>query len=198
MTFIVAVVGAGGFFAGYNFINEKNNFSESDKIVQNKNADFANAINGSILENYKNKDYDSKNESDAPRITSSTKMVYQYHYSEDGKTEVREEVPPYYLINMTKENLEKAFGEWSIVTFNTDTVVIRKNINGKSNQHYIIGEYEGFVAVFYEKPINGTNLKEITETPISTLTEEEQKEIRKGIYIEGDNNLIKAMQDYES
>lgn len=186
-----AFVGTAGFLSGYYYFSDKSGKNENQSVqndVQN-NLDYIYSLK-------KRAEQNSLPEED--KISGSTKMVYEYYYEDDGRTEVLEEVPPYFLVDMTKDKLEDAFDEWSVKTFSSKEVVLRKNIKGKSSQHYIVGEYDGFVAVFYEEEIDGTNLKEITDTPVSTLPLEEQAMLKDGIYVEGNENLMKVIQDYES
>lgn len=132
------------------------------------------------------------------KITPSTKIVYEYYYEDDGKTQIFEEEPPYFLIDETEEHLRKAFVNWEIVSFDETEVVMRKSIEGRSNQHYTVGERGGYVAVFYKKEINGDNLKEITNMPVSALPVEEQERLEKGIDVSGENELHKILEDYGS
>ena len=83
-------------------------------------------------------------------------------------------------------------------SFSEKEVVLQKVIEGESTQHYIIGEYDGYIAVFYEKEINGTKLKELTDIPLESLTEEEQEQIKKGIKITGKEELMKFLESYDS
>ncbi len=134
-----------------------------------------------------------------PKISANTKMIYEYLYEEDKRTEVsEEEKPPYYLMDMTEDMLTELFTDWEVVDFGDDKVVMRKNMPGKSTQHYILGIQDGFVAVFYKESIDGTNLKEITDKPVSSLTLEEQANLIKGIEITGDEQLHKILEDYMS
>ena len=132
------------------------------------------------------------------KISSSTKMVYEYVYKGDNITEIVEDVPPYFLIDLTRTDLENNFKDWQIKSFSNTEVVLQKAIEGESTQHYIIGEYDGFIAVFYEKEINGTNLKDITDIPLESLSEEEQQQIKNGIKITGKAELIKFLENYTS
>ncbi len=132
------------------------------------------------------------------KITPSTKMTYEYVYKQDNITEVIEDVPPYFLIDLTREDLEKNFKDWQIKSFSEREVVMQKSIDTESTQHYIIGEYDGFIAVFYEKEINGTNIKEITSIPLDGLTKDEQEKIKNGIKITGKDELIKFLEAYSS
>ena len=52
--------------------------------------------------------------------------------------------------------------------------------------------------IFYEKEINGTNLKEITNTPLESLPIEEQEKIKKGIKITGKEELMRFLVSYGS
>ncbi len=133
-----------------------------------------------------------------PKILATTNMVYEYYYTSDGKTERTEELPPYFMIDMTEQSLKESFSEWQIVKFTSDEVVMQKNIEGKSSQYYILGIQDGYVAVFYEEPINGTSLKELTETPIAALSDEELIRLKAGIHVMGNDQLIKALEDYGS
>lgn len=132
------------------------------------------------------------------KISPSTKMVYEYIYKDDNITETVEDVPPYFLIDLTRTDLENNFKDWQVKSFSNKEVVLQKAIEGESTQHYIIGEYDGYVAVFYEKEINGTKIKEITDISISSLPKEEQEKLKKGINITGKLELIKFLEDYSS
>lgn len=131
------------------------------------------------------------------KITPSTKMIYEYYYKKDNITESFEDTPPYFFIDLTRTDLEKKFQDWNIKSFSSKEVVMQKVLDEKSNQHYILGEYDGYVAIFYEKEINGTRLKDITSTPIQSLPLEEQEKIKTGIKIKGNDELFNILQDYD-
>ena len=132
----------------------------------------------------------------ANRITPSTKMVYEYYYPEDGITEVYEDVPPYFLIDYTLEDIKRCYSNWTIKSFSDREVVMKKTVLGPSNQRYIIGERDGFVTVFYD--VEERFIKEITKTPIDSLPENERAAIIEGIRIVGDEKLLRALEDYTS
>ena len=132
------------------------------------------------------------------KITPSTKMVYEYYYTEDDITEVYEEAPPYFLIGLTLEDLKTDYPNWEVLDFSDTQVTMRSTLNTMSSQHYIIGEYNGLIAVYYKEAIDGIALKEITNIPIRSLPEKEQEAIREGIYVVGNDNLARALSDYGS
>lgn len=132
------------------------------------------------------------------KINDSTKMVYEYCYEGDGYIERVEDTPPYFLIDLDRKSLTEKMNEWQILKFSDSEVVMRKNVSGNGTQNYIISEYEGLVTVFYEQPVDGERIMEITDTPVNSLPQEEQIKIKNGIKIKGQNELIKCMENYES
>ncbi len=131
-------------------------------------------------------------------ILPSTKIVYDYYYEEDGCVESTSEYAPHFLIGMKENELKNIFSDWQVKNFSKEKVVMQKNISGLSYQHYVIGIKDGYVAVFYQNQVNGTNLKEITNTPVSSLTADDRKRLEEGIKISGEDKLIAILQDYES
>ena len=128
------------------------------------------------------------------RITPSTKMIYEYYYTEDDVTQTLEDVPPYFLLDMTLEDMKKVYTDWQIISFSSKEVIMRKTLEAKSDEQYIIGEKN----VFYKEPQHGIVLHEITNTPLSALPLEERERLLEGISVTGDENLSKILSDYTS
>lgn len=135
---------------------------------------------------------------DSEKILPSTKLVYQYYYALDQKVMEEESDPPYYLLDMTREQLQEKLSDWELQLFSDKKVVLRKVLQEKSPHHYyLVGVYDGCIAVFYD--INGEwVLREITATPISVLPHEEQKKLEQGIPVYGEEELIRILEDYTS
>lgn len=182
---LVAIISA---TIGYNIYGNKNN---TEMVEETTNKLEANV-------NFIKDEEKPVDNIQVAKITPSTKMTYEYFYKNDNITEKVEDVPPYFLIDLTRNDLETNFKDWQIKSFSQKEVVLQKTIDGESTQHYVIGEYEGYIAVFYEKEINGTKLKEITNIPLESLTEEEQNKIKKGINITGKEELMKFLENYGS
>ncbi len=187
-----------GLASGYYFYNEEINSEKDKPFLQNN---IAKNIQGSVNNSYSTINSQNKQdeENQKQKTNENTKMIYEYHYKGDGTTKVQEEALPPSLVNKSRETIESVFDEWSVVTFNTDEIVLRKDIDGTSTVNYILKECDGFVAVFYDKGDGEKEeLMELTNTPISSLPEEEQALLKEGIYITGNKNLLKILQDYES
>ncbi|WP_341877012.1 BofC C-terminal domain-containing protein [Defluviitalea saccharophila] len=137
-------------------------------------------------------------QANAPRITRSTQMVYQYYYEEDGKIVEETIEPPYFLIDLTRDELQEKYSDWQISYFSDQKVIMKKNIASKSPYHFVVGVYNGYIAIFYNNEEGELEIKEITETPISSLPIEEQNKLKEGIKVYGEEALIRILQDYTS
>lgn len=134
----------------------------------------------------------------APRIGPETEIVYQYFDSQTKEVTEQKDVSPYFLLDLTLSDLQNYYADWEIMSFSDKKVVLRKTVDTESAKRYIVGTKDGFVAVFFEEEQNGESVYEITETPISSLSHAEQVRLNDGIYVEGDTELYKILEDYES
>ena len=133
-----------------------------------------------------------------PTINSSTKMVYQYFYSRDKVTKEQIEAAPLYLQGVNMEQLKEIYHGWQIILFSPEKVILRCKIDSLSSEIYILGDMDGYLAVFYEDAQKGIHLKEKTELPLSALPEGDARQIRDGIRIIGEENLARVLSDFSS
>lgn len=165
-----------------------------------------------------------------PKITPSTRIIYEHYYTLDDKFVREESEPPYYYINLTRQQLEEYLKDWQLVSFSEEKVILRKNIASRElNGYYIIKDFKGSIAVFYDYMKDFENafaegiesgkykkderkeyltkfiqensekyLKEIIDTPISLLSSAEQQNIKKGIEVYGEEELIRVLENYTS
>ncbi len=132
------------------------------------------------------------------RITADTRMVYQYFYTEDMITKEQAEPSPLFLQGLNMKELQSVYNGWQIVSFSDEKVILRSQINGRSDETYIIGEDDGYLAVFYEDAEKNICLQERTDTPLSALSADDAMQIREGLRVLGEENLAKLLSDYMS
>lgn len=131
-------------------------------------------------------------------INAQTKMIYQYFYTGDRVTKEQIETAPDFLLGLNLEQLKSVYNGWQVVLFSPERVILRCSIEGMSSESFLLGEDEGYLAVFYEDKDKTIHLKERTELPLSALPDGEAKQIREGIRVTGEENLAKLLSDYMS
>lgn len=136
------------------------------------------------------------------RITSATKIIYQYYNTTDGTTESIEELPPYYLIGLDRTDLALLYSDWQINQFSPYKVTMQKSIAGVSggdaagSEDYVIRSYNGYVAVFFKQEQDVP--LEVTDTPAAALTPQDRAALNAGIEVHGKTELIRCLENYES
>lgn len=185
------VIGVTGIFYGYSVFNKDNN-----KIkVEEEKANFNQLVENNALQ----PSYSNENKTLTqiePKIKSDTKIVYEYYYLGNGEVETSTENAPYFLIDLTEPELKSAVLDWQVISFAEDEVTLRKNVSGTGKLQYILGVENGYIAVFYDEPESGVSLKEVTNTPISSLSIDEQIRLKEGIIITDEERLVKTLEDF--
>ena len=85
-----------------------------------------------------------------------------------------------------------------MVFFSSEQVILRCSIEGMSDEVYVLGEDDGFLAVFYEDGKKQLRLKERTELPLSALPDGEARQLQEGMRVIGEENLAKVLADFMS
>lgn len=132
------------------------------------------------------------------RIRAGTKIIYQYFYTQDRVMKKHIELAPEFLQGLDLEQLKSIYTGWQIVFFSPEQVILRCSIEGLSDEVYVLGEDDGFLAVFYEDEKNQLRLKERTELPLSALPDGEARQLREGMRVIGEENLAKVLADFMS
>ncbi len=132
------------------------------------------------------------------RIHAGTKIIYQYFYTQDRVMKKQIELAPEFLQGLDLEQLKSIYTGWQVVFFSPEQVILRCSIEGLSDEVYVLGEEEGFLAVFYEDEKKQLRLKERTELPLSALPDGEARQIREGMRVIGEENLAKVLADFMS
>ncbi len=139
--------------------------------------------------------------SSAPEtIGEGTKITYEYVYL-GGHKEKNTTFAPKNWYGLTLTEFKDIFDSWQIKEFSSNEVILSKNLKAYSPNHYVLGVHDGYVAVFKKNeydPTDAKTVRQITETPVSSLPETEQKRLLNGIDFYGDAELIRILEDYET
>lgn len=132
---------------------------------------------------------------DVVRISSFTRIIYDYYHPESGGFDTIIEHPAQFLLNMTQEELTNMFADWEVLSFSPLEVHLRQSTQVEYRL-YVIGVHEGYIAVFYDD--EHYSIKELTSRPVTALAAEEQQRLQQGIRVTGAEELMRALEDFSS
>lgn len=184
--FIIAV-GLGYFI--YRINNKSNEQLQSSNEVTKKVLDERN----NTIKNEMTIETTSEEE----KITPNTSFVLKKHYNECGHT-INEYVEmPKELVNLTQEELETEYDNWNVEKFTPEEVILLKEESGNCNEHYVLREKNGIIAIYRIDKDGKEILEEETGISIEYLTQTDLINIKKGIKVYGKETLNSVIEDYE-
>lgn len=100
-------------------------------------------------------------------------------------------------VNMTEEQLKEKFNEWEIQKFASTEIVLYKQVGEFCNEHYLLKEKDGYIAIYQLDKDNNQSLIEITDISTEYLAKEDLENIRNGITIYTKKELNSVIEDFE-
>ena len=131
------------------------------------------------------------------KTTPNTILTFKTFYNECEHTVVSKENIPKEYVNLTKDELQKKYKDWTIQEFTKEEVIFIKDQEGICNEHYIIKDNNGYISIYTIDSNGEEKLKEKTDIVISYLPEADQIELKNGIKVIGKDELNATLEDYE-
>ena len=131
------------------------------------------------------------------KITPNTKLEIKKQYTQSGHIASENVELPTELINLTKEELANKYKNFTIETFSSQKVILYKQEEGICNEHYVLREKDGFIAIYNTLNLGEENLRKITEISTEYLAESDLINLKNGIAIYGEKNLNAVLEDFE-
>ena len=131
------------------------------------------------------------------KVSPNATLVIKKYYKECGHTTKDYAEIPEEMVNMNKDELSKELPEWEIMDFSSDEIVVFKEIEGICDEHYVLKEKDGNVAIYRLDANNNEILSEMTEISTQYLTDNDLEKLEQGIRAIGREELNSILEDYE-
>lgn len=183
---LVIIVGiiVGIFISNVNKSSNLERPSET-KLAQENNEDLKNEIQIITTSNTEVK------------TSPNTLFIFQTYYKGCEHTMINRIEIPKECVNQTEEELQEKYKDWGIQEFTAAQVTFTQEKDGICDEHYIIRENNGYVAIYTIDSFGKETLKETTEIVTAYLPETDKLRLKEGIKVEGQENLNATIEDYE-
>ncbi len=131
------------------------------------------------------------------KVSPNATLIIKKHYSGCGHTTKDYAEIPAELVNLKEDEVREALTGWELKGFSANEVVILKELTGICNEHYVLREKDGVIAIYTENENGDEILHEITEISTDYLTEQDREELKQGIKAIGKEELNSTIEDYE-
>lgn len=136
-------------------------------------------------------------------ITPNTFLEERISYTACGHVLTKIQLVDDQFINMTKKEFTNYLDEYypnkKLIAFSTRNIVIGITKNHLCENHFIVGEEEGNIAIFKINE-NGERIldKAFSDYPISLLMEIDQEKIIEGIIVDSEEELSDILENFIS
>ncbi len=132
------------------------------------------------------------------KTSPTTNLTIRIFYKQcNHLVETTEKISDKESINLTEEEFKQKYNDWEIQRFTSSEIIIYKEVDDYCNEHYIIGEQDGCVAVYKIDKDGEEKINKLTDISINYLTNEDVEKIKKGIMVYSKKELNKTLEDFE-
>lgn len=122
--------------------------------------------------------------------------VKTYYKGCKHTTTKRENIPEE-LVNKTEIEMQDRYKDYKIEEFTANNIVLYQEKEGICDEHYLLKENNGYIAIYKIDNAGKEILKENTQIVTTYLPETDKQNLKNGIKIIGKENLSLTLEDYE-
>ena len=135
--------------------------------------------------------------SDEVKIGINTKIRIQKKYKKCNHIVEEENVAEKEMVNLSLEEFEKKYPEYSVKEFSKEMIVVEQNLEGFCDEHFKIGIGEDFVEVYRMNSEEEEELYLVTNISRDYLAQKDIDKLSKGIVFFGKEKINSMLEDYE-
>lgn len=166
-------------------------------VYNKNNTDNTNIINNKKLAEEKNTENVIQTAMVEEKVSPKAKVLQKKYFKGcDHLIKESQEIPQQ-LVNKSKEEVEAYYKDWTVDSFNKNEITIYKEESGFCNQHYLIKEHNGVLAIYTIDENGKITLKKDTEIQTMYLTEVDMEKVKQGIEAIGNMQLNSVLEDFE-
>lgn len=131
------------------------------------------------------------------KVSPNATLIIKKNFRGCGHTTKDYAEVPQEIVNMSEEEIKKQYSDWQLKGFSADEIVLLKEVAGICNEHFVLKEKDGVIAIFVEDENGNETLHEITEIATEYLTEQDKLNLKQGIKAIGKEELNSVLEDFE-
>lgn len=118
-------------------------------------------------------------------------------YKKCGHTVTASESVPNSLVNITEDDFKKLYSEWNLVKFTPSLVEVSRKLAGNCDEHFLVKDTNGYIAIYHIKNDNDFELLETTGIATKYLSQIDLNELENGVTLYGKEKLNAYIEDFE-
>lgn len=137
------------------------------------------------------------------RISPNTFIEERIHYKDCGHVVSNSELAQNEVVNFTRgeyeEYLNTTYPNLRLISFSNVKIVVFGERNHLCQEHFIIGEQNGYIAIFnIDESGKRVLYKNFPDYPLSLLPDMDQDKLKEGIVVNSEEELSEILENFIS
>lgn len=124
-------------------------------------------------------------------------LIMEQYYKNCGHTVKEQYAVPEDIVNMTEEETKQYYTDWELTEFSKNEVIIKKNVEGICEEHYVVKENNGYIAIYNINAEGEQKFVENTDILTKYLPEDDKERLKEGVKVAGKTDLGSFLEDFE-
>lgn len=131
------------------------------------------------------------------KISPDANLIIEKEYQDCKHTITTNSEMPIEMVNLSKEEVEELYEDWTLKSFSEDEVSLYKLEDGICNEHFVITNDDEKITVYRLDEDYDKSLYQKTEISTEYLPEEDIKKLEEGIFVYGIAALNSELESFE-
>lgn len=131
------------------------------------------------------------------KVSPNTSITFKICYKECNHIIVKKEKAEQDIVNLTREEIQLKYKDWSIEEFTAENITLYKEEEGICNEHYVLKQENGYIVVYELDKNQKETLLKITDISTKYLPERDLLEIGSGLTVYTKKELNRILENYE-
>lgn len=131
------------------------------------------------------------------KVSPNAMIVFNKFYKGCGHTIKNRENVTDKMVNLNRDEFEKLYSDWKVIKFGSNEIELYKEFDGECNEHYLVKENNGFVAIYKIKSDGNIKLQKNTEIALTCLPESDVNSLKEGVTLVGEEELNAYLENFE-
>lgn len=194
VTMMAIIVVIGAMFTAVTIFHPKH--EEDAEQIQ---TEIAEEVLDDCTDEYEGMEYENtvKANTEEEKTSPNCSLITKTYYQKCGHTKSEYSNLPQELVNLTRDEIQEKYPGYEIENFANNEVILLQQKEGECGEHYVVKDKDGMVTI-YQILEDGTQ-KELETVGITTeyLPETDKINMKKGISINGKQELNQLIEDFE-
>lgn len=131
------------------------------------------------------------------KVSPNAIIVMETYYKKCGHSVISKQEVSKDDINKTEEQIKAKYNQYYLRKFSPDKIELYKEVDKLCNNHYVVKENNGMIAVFSKNDDGTETLKNETDVSTKYLPKEDVELLENGIEANSNEELEQILSDYE-